>query len=253
MKIEVYTDGACSNNGKKDAKASWAFYFPEHKSLSKAARVPEDQTQTNQRGELMAISEAVKSAETVFPLLETDLKIYTDSMYSKNCLTNWLSSWVAKNWKTSQGGDVIHRDLIEDTSSRLSRFKSYNITYVKAHTGGIDEQSRNNHIVDRMASDVIHPEEYREIVSNGEEAIEGCPLKLMGAPIGERDLVRWCILNLSKLDESELDKALISAFTKTVKKKGFCVEKQRLHRSTMYRLKTDNGLIKEDVIITKEE
>jgi len=253
MKIEVYTDGACSNNGKKDAKASWAFYFPEHKSLSKAARVPEDQTQTNQRGELMAISEAVKSAESTFPLLETELKIYTDSMYSKNCLTNWLSSWVAKNWKTSQGGDVIHRDLIEDTSKRLSRFKSYNITYVKAHTGGIDEQSRNNHIVDRMASNIINPEEFKEIVSNGEEAIEGCPLKLMGSPIGERELVRWCILNLTKLDENELDKALISAFIKTVKKKGFGVEKQRLHRSTLYRLKTDNGLIKEDITITKEE
>lgn len=252
MKVEVYTDGACSHNGKKDAKASWAFYFPEHKSISKAARVPEDETQTNQRGELMAISEAVKAAEIAFPLLETDLKIYSDSMYSKNCLTNWLSSWVAKNWKTSQGGDVIHRDLIEDTSNRLSRFKSYNITYVKAHTGGIDEQSRNNHIVDRMASEVIHPE-VKEVVSNGEEAIDGCPLKLMGPPVGERDLVRWCILNLSKLDESELDKALISAFTKTVKKKGFGVEKQRLHRSSVYRLKTDNGLIKEGITITKEE
>jgi ribonuclease HI len=254
MKVEVYTDGACSHNGKKDAKASWAFYFPENKPLSNAARVPEDQTQTNQRGELMAISEAVKAAEIAFPLAETELKIYTDSMYSKNCLTNWLSSWVAKNWKTSQGGDVIHRDIIEDTSIRLSRFKSYNITYVKAHTGGVDEQSRNNHIVDRMASRIIHPEEeVKEITSNGEEAIEGCPLKLMGAPVGECDLIRWCMLNLSKLDESELDKALISAFTKTVKKKGFGVEKQRLHRSNLYRLKTDNGLINEGVTIIKEE
>jgi len=99
---------------------------------------------------------------------------------------------------------------------------------------------------------VIHPE-VKEVVSNGEEAIDGCPLKLMGPPVGERDLVRWCILNLSKLDESELDKALISAFTKTVKKKGFGVEKQRLHRSSVYRLKTDNGLIKEGITITKEE
>jgi ribonuclease HI len=31
MKIEVYTDGACSKNGKSGAKASWAFYFPDHK------------------------------------------------------------------------------------------------------------------------------------------------------------------------------------------------------------------------------
>lgn len=253
MKVEVYTDGACSHNGKKNAKASWAFYFPEYKSISKAERVPESETQTNQRGELMAISEAVKAAEIAFPLLETDLKIYTDSMYSKNCLTNWLPAWLSKNWKTSQGGDVIHRDIIEDTSNRLSRFKSFNITYVKAHTGGTDEASRYNHIVDRMASRIINPEEEKEIVSNGEEAIEGCPLKLMGAPITEDNLINWCMLNIEKLDKDEVDKAILSAFAKTIKKKGFGVEKQRLHRSVLYRLKTDNGLIKEIVTVIKEE
>jgi len=254
MKIEVYTDGACSKNGKKDAKASWAFYFPEHTSISNAARVPEDQTQTNQRGELMAISEAIKAAEIAFPLDDTELKIYTDSMYSKNCLTTWLPSWVRNKWKTSQGGDVIHRDIIEDTANRLSRFKSFNITYVKAHTGGSDEASRNNHIVDRMASKVINPEEdIKEVVSNGEEALDGCPLKLMGAPVSEKELVTWCLSNLGKLDESFLNTALISAFSKTVKKKGFEVEKQRLHRTVMFRLKTESGLIKEGITIVKEE
>ena len=254
MKVEMYTDGACSRNGKEGAKASWAFYFPEHKQLSKANRVLDTETQTNQRGELTAISEAVKAAEIAFPVLETDLKIYTDSVYSKKCLTEWLPAWIRNHWKTSQGGDVIHRDIIEDTSTRLSRFKSFNITYVKAHTGGSDEHSKNNHIVDRMATQVLNPqEEVKEITSNGEEALEGCPLKLMGAPIGERELVVWCLANLGKLDETELHKALLSAFSKTVKKKGFEVEKQRLHRSTLYRLKTDTGLIKEAIVIVKEE
>jgi hypothetical protein len=175
-------------------------------------------------------------------------------MYSKNCLTEWLPSWIRNNWKTSQGGDVIHRDLIEETSNRLSRFKSFNITHVKAHTSGTDEYSRNNHIVDRMATKVINPEEeIKEVTSNGEEALEGCPLKLMGPPVGERELVTWCMLNMGKFDESELNKAIISAFTKTVKKKGFDVEKQRLHRSTLYRLKTDTGLIKEGITVIKEE
>ena len=253
MKVDVYTDGACSKNGKKGARASWAFYLPEHKDLSKSNRVPENESQTNQRGELMAISEAVKAVELSFPSAETDVKIYTDSMYSKNCLTTWLSAWVRNNWKTSQGGNVIHKDLIEDTVERLSRFKSYNITYVKAHTGGADEESKNNHIVDRMASAVLNPDESKEIVSNTEEALEGCPLKLMGPPVAESEIVEWCLANLKKLDNVELNKAIISAFSKTVKHKGFEVEKQRLHRSTLYRLKTDSGLIKNSITVTKEE
>jgi ribonuclease HI len=254
MKVEVYTDGACSKNGKKGAQASWAFYFPEYKSISNSARVPEDQTQTNQRGELMAISEAVKAAEIAFSLDDTELKIYTDSMYSKNCLTSWLPAWIRTNWKTSQGADVMHRDIIEDTATRLSRFKSFNVTYVKAHTGGSDEASRNNHIVDRMASKVINPEEeVKEIVSNGQEALSGCPLKLMGAPVSEKELVTWCLSNIDKLGETFLNTAIISAFSKTIKKKGFELEKQRLHRTVMFRLKTESGLIREGVTIVKEE
>ena len=255
MKLEVYTDGACSKNGQKNAKASWACYFPEHKSLSKADRVPEGDLQTNQRGELMAIAEAVKICEKSFDTIDSDLKIYTDSMYSKNCLTTWLSSWVRNNWKTSQGGDVQHRDLIEDTSNRLSRFKSFNIVYVKAHTGGGDEQSKYNHIVDRMAVKVLNPEEEepKEITSNKEDPFSDCPLKLMGPPINEKELVRWCLENVDKLDESALHSALCSAFSKTVKTKGFEVVKQRLHRTNLYRLKTESGLIKEDIIVTKEE
>jgi ribonuclease HI len=254
MKVEIYTDGACSKNGKKGAQASWAFYLPEHNSLSNAQRVPEGQSQTNQRGELMAISEAVKAVEISFPLIETDLKIYTDSMYSKNCLTEWLPSWIRNNWKTSQGGSVIHRDLIEETSNRLSRFKSFNITHVKAHTSGTDEHSRNNHIVDRMATQVINPEEeIKEVLSNGEEFIEGCPLKLMGPPLYKTTLVKWCKENLNKLDQDAFESSLITTLIKTAKKKGFSIYATKGHRTIMYGIKTDTGLIKEDVVITKEE
>jgi ribonuclease HI len=254
MKVEVYTDGACSKNGKKNAEAAWAFYFPEHKSISKAERVPADQPQTNQRGELMAIAEAVKAAETGFDIAQTELKIYTDSMYSKNCLTEWLPSWVRNNWKTSQGGDVQHRDLIEETANRLSRFKSFNIQYVKAHTGGSDDQSKCNHIVDRMAVKVLQPDlDEPQVITNTQETFEGCPLKLMGPPVNEKELVDWCLSNLNKLDQSALATALCSAFSKSVKAKGFEVVKQKLHRSTLYRLKTDTGLIKEGVTVVKEE
>lgn len=254
MKVDVYTDGACMKNGQKDAQASWAFYFPEHKSLSKSGSVPSEQMQTNQRAELMAICEAVKAAESAFSLLETDLKIHTDSMYSKNCITSWLPAWVRNNWKTSQGSDVQHRDIIEDISNRLSRFKTFTIIYVRAHTGGSDDESKNNHIVDRMAAAVICPEEPKHHVkSNAENPFDDCPLKLMGPPISEGDLVKWCLSNLDKLDKSALNAAMCSAFTKTIKAKGFDITKQRLHRSTMYRLKTDTGLIKEGVTVVKEE
>lgn len=254
MKVEVFTDGACSKNGQNGARASWACWFPEHKDLSKAEHVPTEQLQTNQRGELMAIHEAVKLVESKFPPSEVELKIYTDSMYCKNCLTQWLPNWVKNNWKNSQGNDVAHRDLIEDCANRMSRFNSYIVSYVKAHTNGDSYESVNNDIVDKMAVNVLHPViEKPHISSNQEEAIAGLPLMLMGPPVSSKILVEWCKQNLDKLDKNHLETCLISALSKTVKKKGFEVVKQRLHRTNMYRLKTDKGLISENTSIVSDE
>ena len=232
MKVDVYTDGACTHNGQKDARASYAYYFPLHKQHSGASRVPDDQPQTNNRGELLAILEAVKKAEAVFPASEIDLHIYTDSQYSKNCLTIWYPSWVAKGWKTAVGGPVLNRDLIENIVNRFLSFHSHTITYVRAHTGGGDELSQNNHIVDRMAVEVLDPPKK---VEERAKKVEG-PLQLMGPPISENELVSWVRANMDTLDATALKNALLSAYTKTMKKNGYDVVKQRLHRTYSYRL-----------------
>jgi ribonuclease HI len=195
MKVVVYTDGACSNNGKRGAKASYAYYLPEHQSLSDAGAIPDDQPQTNNRGELSAILHGVNKVLASFPASDVDLYVYTDSDYSKNCLTKWVSGWIKKGWKTSAGTPVINRDLIEDISGKLVVFKSYCITWVKAHTGGTDEHSKNNEIVDRLATEVLEgPKEKVVIVKT-----EGCPLQLMGPPIEEKELAKWCLANLDKI------------------------------------------------------
>jgi len=253
MKVVVFTDGACTNNGKKGAQASWACWFPDHPNISKAERVPETEPQTNQRGELMAIAKAVEIIKSNFPF-DTEIQIYSDSKYSIDCLTTWLPGWVAKNWKTSQNADVKHRDIIEATSNLLSKFDGFTFTHVKAHTGNDDYQSKNNHIVDRMAVEVIEPESKEiKLTSNTETAIEGLPISLMGPPVSDRVLVQWCRENLIKLDQTDLNNALLSTLTKTLKKKGFDLSKQRLHKTNLYRLTPLNHLIAETEVITKEE
>ena len=254
MKIRVFTDGACQGNGKKGARASYAFWFPENKELSNAAVVPEDQQQTNNRGELLAITEAVRSCSINLTPSEIELEIYTDSMYSINCLTVWLPGWIAKGWKTSSNGNVSHRDLIEETSNLLVKFKSHKFTHVEAHTGKQDDLSINNDIVDKMAVEVLTPaKEITVIQSNKETPINGLPLELIGPPVTEKTIAEWCKKNLDKIDEKALNVALVSALTKTVNKNGFDIVKQRLHKSCQYRLVTKTHLIVEKNIQTSEE
>lgn len=254
MKVRVFTDGACTNNGKVGAKASYACWFPEHKEFSKSGRVPENQPQTNQRGELMAIHEAIKIVEEKFPCDQIELTVYTDSMYSKNCLTQWVIGWQANNWKTGGGEPVKHRDIIEDAVNILSKFNSYCISYIAAHTGKDDELSKNNEVVDRMAVAVLNPEvaEMKIIHTNQAKPIEGLPIDLMGPPVSFQILTNWCKNNLEKLDEDDLNNAMISVLTKTLKKNGLILEKQKLHRTAVYRLLANN-LIAENTKLIKEE
>ena len=251
--IRVFTDGACSKNGKEGAKASYACWFPDHKELSKSGRVPDDQNQTNNRGELLAILEAVKIINSKFDPTTIIVEIYTDSEYSKNCLTIWLPGWVSSDWKTSSNTPVKNRDLIEETTNILRKF-THRIIHVAAHTGAFDEDSKNNEIVDRMAVLVLNPEaaNVKIVHTNTQKAIEGLPVELMGPPVTEKVLVNWCRENLDKLDEETLNYSLLQVLSKTVKKNGFELSKQKQHRGTIYRLLANN-LIAEHTVITKEE
>lgn len=256
MKIEIFTDGACSRNGKTGAIASYAYWIPNHKELSKADKVPETEPQTNNRGELLAILKGCECIASNFPAAEIDLQIYTDSMYSKNCLTIWLPKWMENNWMTTSNTPVANRDVIEPTVNVLSKFKSYMITYVEAHTGKDDYLSKNNHIVDRMAVKVITPqldEEVKVVTSNTQIFLTNCPLQLIGPPVSESALIKWCRANIDKLDQHALENALLSALSKTAKKNGYLIEEQKLHRTSQYRLITSNLITEGPHIIKKDE
>lgn len=233
--MRVFTDGACSANGRPEAKAGYAVWFPEHKSMSMSQKVPADQPQTNQRAELSAIHQATLVLEEN-GFHDEDVVIYTDSDYSINCLTKWITGWVSRGWKTSAGGDVLHRDLIENTSKRLAKFKSYRFVHVRSHTGGEDDLSRNNDIVDRMARATIDDSVRVTTTTSAEdELFEGCPLRLMGAPVSQTSLVTWMRENLHKLDKDVVDKHLFKAMTELCKARDVSLTKQTIQRTPMIR------------------
>ena len=232
--MRVFTDGACSSNGRPGAKAGYAAWFPDNQALSVSARIPAGEPQTNQRAELSAIHRAVVVLEER-GFRDEDVVIYTDSEYCVNCLTKWITGWVSRGWKTSAGGDVLHRDLIQDTSSRLAKFKSYRFVHVRSHTGGEDDLSRNNDIVDRMARATVD-DTVREVPLPAEDVLfEGCPLQLMGAPVAQSVLLQWMRTNLDSLDRSVVDKHLMKALTELCKIRDVSLTKQTIQKSPMIR------------------
>jgi ribonuclease HI len=233
--MRVFTDGSCTSNGRKGAKAGFAAWFPDNPSWSSALRVPDDQDQTNNRAELSAIQLAVKTLEDRGEI-DSDLVIYSDSEYSINCLTSWLPGWMSRGWKTAAGKDVLHQDLIKDITSRLSKFKSHRFVHVKAHTGGLDDLSKQNAVVDKMAQDVVNGVvPTPEIPVVVDELFPGCPLRIMGGPIQQKDIVAWVRSSLDTLDKDLIDKHLYKAFIEMCKARDVQLTRQIIAKTPVIR------------------
>ena len=95
---------------------------------------------TNNRMELRAVLEAL----TGLPEGAT-AEVLTDSRYVIDSLSKWIHGWRRKGWKTSTGGAVLNRDLIE-AADAAARALSVRWTWVRGHDG-----HAVNEVVDGLA------------------------------------------------------------------------------------------------------
>lgn len=242
----VYTDGACESNGRAGAKASYAYVFPDALQESYAEPLPAEEQQTNNTGELIAIYYALAKAKRMGA---KSVQVFTDSEYARNCICVWSAGWIRKGWKTTDGKPVKHRELLERILDTLKFFDSYTITHVRAHTGGSDEHSKWNDVADRLAvkalelkrpvtvGDLDPPKQTEETVER--PPLPDCPLRLMGPPASEDDLAAYAQTHMSDLlaDDAAIVKAGLALIVKKLlTKKGLDVDKQTVHKRTVYRL-----------------
>lgn len=149
----IFTDGACENNGKPDAKAGVGVFLgtddPRNISL------PLEKTpHTNNRAELWALKLALDIVAQENPLKAT---IHTDSQYAMNALTLWNIKWKKNGWMTASKKPVLNKDIIVELDSLLTQLKKtieIEFIHVKGHTGELD----GNHYADRLATEGIHVE-----------------------------------------------------------------------------------------------
>ena len=142
--IEIYTDGACSNNGKENNIGGWGYIILNNNkiiSLNSGAL----RNTTNQQMELTAAIEACKTALDCFPFEE--IIVYSDSAYLINCYTNnWYKNWERNGWINSKKQPVANIPLWKEL---IPFFTNQNIKWikVKGHTGKNDW----NNYVDELA------------------------------------------------------------------------------------------------------
>ena len=124
MNIKIYTDGACIGNPGPGGWAAIILNGDKQDIISGRKK-----NTTNNQMELMAAIKAL-----VFLKKKQIIRIYTDSNYVKEGITNWIKIWKKNNWKTANKKPVKNKDLWIELDNLCSL---YNIKWewVKGHSG----------------------------------------------------------------------------------------------------------------------
>jgi ribonuclease HI len=112
--VNIYTDGACSNNQRKDNVGGWGAIL-EYGGHEKELFGGEANT-TNNRMEMTALLAALGALKKT----GLHIRVFADSAYLLNCFrSKWYVKWKRNDWKTSKNEAVENRDLWERLLSFL--------------------------------------------------------------------------------------------------------------------------------------
>jgi ribonuclease HI len=148
--LVVFTDGSCLNNGKNNAVGGIGIHFPDKELIDISKIYNKGSGCTNQKTELYAILLALKYIHSKLGLSKYRVFIKTDSMYSINCVTNWINNWIKNGWKTKVGTPVANKKLIEEIYYYYDKYTII-FEHVDAHTKLQDYDSKGNEMADSLA------------------------------------------------------------------------------------------------------
>jgi len=155
-KLVAYTDGSFTTrmvNNRKNIYGGWAYVIVKSSIINghtveemvrgNSGKVVADISDpTNNRAELSAILMLLRD-----PDIHNITKVYSDSKYSIDAITSWYFNWRRNGWKTSTGGAVKNRDLIENII-QIKEKLNIEFIHVYSHKG-----NTYNEVVDKMAKE----------------------------------------------------------------------------------------------------
>ena len=122
--IVIYTDGACKGNPGKGGWGAWLKYGEHERKLCGG-----EANTTNNRMEIMAVIKALEALKGA-----SQVKLYTDSQYVKNGITQWMKNWKKNGWKTAARKPVKNSDLWKELDLATQNHQ-IEWLWVRGHSG----------------------------------------------------------------------------------------------------------------------
>jgi ribonuclease HI len=142
--IKVFTDGSSKNNGKKHCISGSGIFFPDSglsysmnsTDVCKLCDIPLE-VQSNNVGELLAILLAL----VVIQDKDTELMVYSDSMYCINSICVWSKNWAKNGWITSGGTSVKNKIILQRILEEKAKSKNVYFKHTRGHQKEPEDKS----------------------------------------------------------------------------------------------------------------
>jgi len=122
--VVIYTDGACRGNPGPGGWGALLIWGDREREIWGGER-----DTTNNRMELTAAIEALEALKR-----PCKVELHTDSQYVKNGITEWLSLWKARGWRTYGKSAVKNEDLWRRLDAARLRHE-VDWRWVRGHAG----------------------------------------------------------------------------------------------------------------------
>ena len=122
--VEIFTDGACSGNPGPGGWGAIMRYNGIEKELSGGER-----DTTNNRMEMMAAIAALEALTK-----RSRIKLYTDSQYVQQGISEWIIGWKKHGWKTADKKPVKNADLWQRLDAARTAH-DVEFIWVRGHSG----------------------------------------------------------------------------------------------------------------------
>lgn len=127
MKVNIYTDGACSGNPGPGGWGALLIAEKNGRTISEKKIYGGEKITTNNRMELTAAIKALNALKK-----RSSVTIITDSKYLKDGMTKWLERWRRNNWQNSAKKEIKNIDLWKEIYT-LSKAHEVDWEWVKGH------------------------------------------------------------------------------------------------------------------------
>ncbi|MCU0810927.1 MAG: ribonuclease HI [Thiobacillaceae bacterium] len=122
--VHIYSDGACKGNPGAGGWGALLISGGHRKEICGG-----EPDTTNNRMEMMAVIRALESLKR-----PSTVQVHTDSQYVQKGISEWMSGWKKRGWRTADGKPVKNQDLWQELDA-LSRKHRIEWNWVRGHAG----------------------------------------------------------------------------------------------------------------------